>query len=129
MKCCQPLHASGDFALHSARRSATRTLGGFWIGPAAGLSGSTFGRWAHLAAQLLKLAALASCAGHLLSLGNLNSLQLVVGEEFRCWSTKMDRLVYLDGPHRTVSVRLGDTVSFGVSDEPLTVLGLRGRKR
>ncbi len=44
--------------------------------------------------------------------------------------SKMDNAsIYLDGPHRTVSVRLGDTVSFGVSDEPLTVLGLRGRKR
>ena len=36
--------------------------------------------------------------------------------------------LFLDGPYRQISVRLGDAVEFAVSDEPLTVLGLRARK-
>ena len=57
-------------------------------------------------------------------------LRFVVGpkQEISVHSKMDDAAIYLDGPHRVVSVRLGDTVSFGVSDEPLNVLGLRGRR-
>jgi hypothetical protein len=47
----------------------------------------------------------------------------------RCTVTsKMDdSSLFLDGPQRTLSVRLGDEIEFSLSDAPLQVLGLRGR--
>ena len=61
--------------------------------------------------------------------GKYKLLRPVVDEtaEISAQSKMDDACIYLDGPHRTVAVRLGDVVSFGVSDEPLAVLGLRGR--
>ena len=44
--------------------------------------------------------------------------------------SKMDEAkLWLDGPNREISVRLGDVVEFGVSDEPLQVLGLGSKSR
>jgi hypothetical protein len=43
-------------------------------------------------------------------------------------TSKMDEsTLFIDGPQRTISVRLGDEIEFSLSDAPLRVLGLRGR--
>jgi hypothetical protein len=43
-------------------------------------------------------------------------------------TSKMDdSSLFLDGPQRTISVRLGDEIEFALSDAPLRVLGLRSR--
>jgi len=121
--------ATSRYILHVGRRREEQRSSGFWIGPAAGST-----------------AAQHSAGGRILPLGSAN-LQLVVREpyspegkyKFLCFvvgaaqeisvQSKMDDAsFFLDGPHRSVSVRLGDVVSFGVSSEPLTVLGLRGRR-
>jgi len=62
--------------------------------------------------------------------GKFKLLKIIAGKasEITVQSKMDDASLFLDGPHRIVSVRLGDVVSFGVSDEPLNVLGLRGRK-
>jgi hypothetical protein len=36
--------------------------------------------------------------------------------------------VFLDGPYRRLTVRLGDEVCFETSDQPLTVVGLNKRR-
>jgi NAD+ kinase len=121
--------ATSRYILHYGKKQEEQRSSGIWVGPAAGST-----------------AAQHSAGGKVLPLGSSN-LQLVVREpyspsgKFRLLKivagkanqitvqSKMDDAsLFLDGPHRIVSVRLGDVVSFGVSDEPLNVLGLRGRK-
>ena len=50
------------------------------------------------------------------------------GSHLEAQSKMQDASVYLDGPYTRVSVRLGDTVSFQISDDPLTVCGLSRRR-
>jgi len=103
---------------------------GVWIGPAAGST-----------------AAQRSAGGKVLPLAS-RALQLVVrepytpshrryklvkflideGDSVRIDSKMDNASVFFDGPYREVPVRLGDSVSFTASDEPLSVLGLGRRK-
>ena len=104
---------------------------GFWIGPAAGST-----------------AAQRSAGGRVLALGS-RDLQLVVREPYtpqgehyslrraliapgrkltiRCKS--YEARLFLDGPDREARVRRGDVVEFLLAGEPLTVLGIGGRRR
>jgi len=122
--------ATSRYILHVGRRHEEQRSSGFWIGPAAGSTAaqhSAGGRILPLGSANLQLVVREPYSPY----GKYKLLKLVVGEKaLISVQSKMDNAsLYLDGPHRTVSVRLGDLVSFGVSDEPLTVLGLRGRKR
>ncbi|HET9957920.1 MAG TPA: NAD(+)/NADH kinase [Polyangiaceae bacterium] len=103
---------------------------GFWIGPA---SGST--------------AAQRSAGGRVMPLSS-KQLQLVVREPYAPFDQKYrllkkqfspdqtlivhskmdDAMLWLDGPNRQIPIRLGDIVEFGVSDMPLTVLGLSSKR-
>jgi hypothetical protein len=38
-----------------------------------------------------------------------------------------DSSLFLDGPKRSIGVRLGDEIEFALSDAPLEVVGLRAR--
>ena len=40
-----------------------------------------------------------------------------------------DAKLFLDGPYREEAVQIGDEVELKASDEPLTLLGLRARRR
>jgi len=121
--------ATSRYILRLGRHREEQRSSGFWIGPAAGST-----------------AAQHSAGGRILPLRS-TKLQLVVrepyapavkykvlrpliaeGTEVSVQSKMDDASVYLDGPHRVVSVRLGDVATFSASDEPLTVLGLRGHK-
>lgn len=122
--------ATSRYILAYRGRFEEQRSSGFWIGPAAGST-----------------AAQRSAGGRVLPLDS-SSLQFVVREPYMpskkryrlvnllvpssgsldVESKMDDASVFFDGPYRQVSVRLGDHVSFGVSDEPLSVLGL-GRKR
>ena len=122
--------ATSRYILHVGRRREEQRSSGFWIGPAAGSTAaqhSAGGRILPLSSANLQLVVREPYAPH----GKYELLRLMVGEKALISAqSKMDNAsLYLDGPHRTVSVRLGDLVSFGVSDEPLTVLGLRDRRR
>lgn len=121
--------ATSRYILHVGRRHEEQRSSGFWIGPAAGSTAaqhSAGGRILPLGSANLQLVVREPYSPH----GKYKLLKLVVGDKGEISvQSKMDNAsLYLDGPHRTVSVRLGDLVSFGVSDEPLTVLGLRGRR-
>ena len=122
--------ATSRYILHVGRRHEEQRSSGFWIGPAAGSTAaqhSAGGRILPLGSASLQLVVREPYSPY----GKYKLLKLVAGEKtVIAVQSKMDNAsLYLDGPHRTVSVRLGDLVSFGVSDEPLTVLGLRGRNR
>jgi NAD+ kinase len=122
--------ATSRYILHVGRRNEEQRSSGFWIGPAAGSTAaqhSAGGRVLPLGSANLQLVVREPYSPY----GKYQLLKLVVGQKVLISAqSKMDNAsLYLDGPHRTVSVRLGDSVSFGVSDEPLTVLGLRARKR
>ena len=123
--------ATSRYVLEIGKVREDQRSSGFWIGPAAGST-----------------AAQRSAGGRVLPLASKN-LQLVVrepyephGHRFRVRTrlikpsehllvhSKMDEAkLWLDGPNREISVRLGDVVEFGVSDEPLQVLGLGSKSR
>jgi NAD+ kinase len=122
--------ATSRYILQHRRTREEQRSSGFWIGPAAGST-----------------AAQRSAGGQVLALGS-KKLQLVVrepyvpagkryrlvrvlvnpGESLRVESKMDDASVFLDGPYRNVPVRLGDVLTFRVSDEPLLLLGLRERR-
>ena len=121
--------ATSRYILHVGKRKEEHRSSGIWIGPAAGSTAaqrSAGGRILPLSSQDLQLVVREPYSPY----GKFKLLKLIVGgkSEVVLHSKMDDAALYLDGPHRTVSVRLGDVVSFGVSDEPLQVLGLRGRK-
>lgn len=121
--------ATSRYILHVGKRKEEQRSSGFWIGPAAGSTAaqhSAGGRVLPLTSSQLQLVTREPYSPY----GKFKLLKLIVGEadEIVVQSKMDDAALYLDGPHRTVSVRLGDIVSFGVSDEPLNVFGLRARK-
>jgi NAD+ kinase len=122
--------ATSRYILEVGRVREEQRSSGIWIGPAAGST-----------------AAQRSAGGKVLPL-HARELQLVVREPYtpkgkrykiskallgeaeraRVYSKMDDASLFLDGPYRQIGVRLGDAVEFAVSDEPLTVLGLRVRR-
>ena len=121
--------ATSRYILHVGKKKEEQRSSGLWIGPAAGSTAaqrSAGGRILPLSSSDLQLVVREPYSPY----GKYKLLKLVVGSklEVTVQSKMDDAALYFDGPHRTVAVRLGDTVSFGVSDEPLNVLGLRGRK-
>lgn len=122
--------ATSRYIIDQGQAREEQRSSGIWIGPAAGST-----------------AAQRSAGGRVLPLHS-RDLQLVVrepytpsrrpyklvkflipeGESVRIDSKMDNASVFFDGPHREVPVRLGDSVTFKASHEPLTVLGL-GRRR
>lgn len=121
--------ATSRYILHYGKKKEEQRSSGIWIGPAAGSTAaqhSAGGRILPLGSSDLQLVVREPYSPY----GKYQLLKLVIGQasQVTVQSKMDDAALYLDGPHRTVSVRLGDVVSFGLSDEPLNVLGLRGRK-
>lgn len=123
--------ATSRYILRHKRLAEEQRSSGFWVGTAAGST-----------------AAQRSAGGRVLPLVSRN-LQLVVREPYYPWGGKPYRMLrllaepnesivvkskmaeaslFLDGPYEVVRVRLGDVMTFRASDEPLTVLGLGGRR-
>ncbi len=122
--------ATSRYLLSHKRIREEHKSSGFWIGPAAGST-----------------AAQRSAGGRILPLRS-RKLQLVVREPYPSFGRKYrlsrflvspgDRVVaesmmtdacmFLDGPYRRIGFGLGDSASFAVSEEPLVVLGLPGKR-
>jgi NAD+ kinase len=122
--------ATSRYLLEHGREREEQRSSGIWIGPAAGST-----------------AAQRSAGGRVLPLGS-RVLQLVVREPYtpsgrpyrlakllidandsvEVESKMDDAALFFDGPYRHVPVRLGDSVSFCASDEPLVVLGLKKKR-
>ena len=117
------------YILKIGKITETQRSSGIWIGPPAGST-----------------AAQRSAGGRILPITS-RQLQLVVREPYTprgfknalaraiikpnqrvLVTSKMDdSSLFIDGPQRTISVRLGDEIEFALSDTPLQVLGLRAR--
>jgi NAD+ kinase len=121
--------ATSRYILHVGKKKEEQRSSGIWIGPAAGSTAaqhSAGGKVLPLRSANLQLVVREPYSPS----GKFKLLSLVVGKtrEVTVQSKMDDASMFLDGPHRIVGVRLGDVVSFGVSDEPLNVLGLKTRK-
>lgn len=123
--------ATSRYILEIDGDSEEQRSSGVWVGTAAGST-----------------AALRSAGGDVLPFAS-SQIELVVrepysvtGQGFRLHrrildasqklaivSKMRDARLFLDGPHGAFNVGLGQVVSFGVSDEPLTLLGLQDRMR
>jgi NAD+ kinase len=128
--CHETPAAASRYILDGASRTESQVSSGFWVGTAAGSTG-----------------ALHSAGGKVLPLAS-RSLQLVVrepiiaprrryrmtrvmvpeGAEITAISKMHDARIFLDGPYKRASVRLADKVTFSLSDQPISVLGLSERK-
>jgi NAD+ kinase len=122
--------ATSRYILEVGRVHEEQRSSGFWIGTAAGSTG-----------------ALRSAGGRVLPVGS-EKLQLVVREPYavrgvpyrlqrvlvppsarvRVRSKMHDAAMFLDGPYKRISLRLGDVVEFQASDEPLVLLGRRAKR-
>jgi NAD+ kinase len=120
--------ATSRYVLAFGETEEEQRSSGFWVGPAAGST-----------------AAQRSAGGAVLPLTS-DQLQFVVrepytpgggplalargvvtpGERLRAVSKMSDARLFLDGPQAAHVVGLGDALEFRRSDEPLSVLGLRG---
>ncbi|HEY4156544.1 MAG TPA: NAD(+)/NADH kinase [Polyangiaceae bacterium] len=122
--------ATSRYILRLGRLREEQRSSGFWIGPPAGSTAaqhSAGGRVLSLASSKLQLIVREPYAPSGTKYRLLRAL-VEPGEEAFVQSKMDDASLYLDGPHRSLTVRLGDTVAFAASDEPLTVLGLRRRQ-
>ncbi|MEZ4222420.1 MAG: NAD(+)/NADH kinase [Polyangiaceae bacterium] len=126
---CSPA-ATSRYLLSHRRIREEHKSSGFWVGPAAGST-----------------AAQRSAGGRILPLRS-RKLQLVVrepypsfgrryrlarflvepGERVVAESMMHEACMFLDGPYRRIGFGLGDSASFTLSEEPLTVLGLSGKR-
>ena len=121
--------ATSRYILQVGRVTETQRSSGIWIGPPAGSTAaqrSAGGRILPLASRQLQLVVREPYTPR----GRKNALAraIIKPNQRVTVSSKMDdSSLFLDGPQRTISVRLGDEIEFSLSDAPLQVLGLRGR--
>ncbi|HEX4474204.1 MAG TPA: NAD(+)/NADH kinase [Polyangiaceae bacterium] len=128
--CHEVPAAASRYMIRHGRRQEAQISSGCWVGTASGSTG-----------------ALRSAGGVVLPLTS-QQLELVVREPFGGAETPYDmtRLVvepgsdvaivnkmrearlFLDGPFQHVDVRIGERVTFAVSEEPVHVLGLTERR-
>lgn len=122
--------ATSRYILRCDRGQEEQHSSGFWIGPAAGSTGaqrSAGGSVLPLGSKRLQLVVREPYTPPGRSL-KLTRLHVRPGESVRVQSKMDDAALFLDGPYKRIEIFLGDMVTFRVSDEPLTVLGLDPRR-
>lgn len=121
--------ATSRYILHVGRLTETQRSSGIWIGPPAGSTAaqrSAGGRVLPLTSRQLQLVVREPYTPR----GKKNALARAIikpAERVTITSKMDDSSLFLDGPQRTIPVRLGDEIEFWLSDAPLAVLGLRAR--
>jgi NAD+ kinase len=129
--CHRSPAATSRYILKKGKLVEEQKSSGFWIGPAAGST-----------------AAQRSAGGRILPLTSPD-LQLVVREPYTPEGEKLTLVralisdkqdlhvrskiregrLFIDGPHESIEIEMGDRLVFRRSKEPLTVLGLSARRR
>jgi NAD+ kinase len=130
---CHPIPAAASrYILKFGRQSEEQLSSGFWVGTAAGSTGATHsagGEVLPLDSGAIQFVSREPFAG----LGRKQHLTHVIVPEGKLLSivSKMhEASLFLDGPFQRAAVRLGDTVTYRRSDEPIAVLGIEpGRAR
>jgi NAD+ kinase len=121
--------ATSRYILRIGKVTEEQRSSGIWIGPPAGSTAaqrSAGGRVLPLASRQLQLVVREPYTPR----GKKNALARALIKPTQRVSiiSKMDDAsLFLDGPQRTIPVRLGDEIEFFLSDSPLQVLGLRSR--
>lgn len=118
--------ATSDYILRVGRQREEQKSSGVWIGPAAGSTAaihSAGGKILPLTSSKLQFVVREPYVG---GGRNYAILSRVVpeGSKVTLVSKMQSARVFLDGPYRMLSVRLGDRVRFETSRQPLLVLGL-----
>lgn len=122
--------ATSNYILKVGRQKEEQKSSGVWIGTAAGSTGalrSAGGEVLPLISKKLQYVVREPYIGD----GRSHRLvQGLVGEKAHVtvWSKMHQARVFLDGPYRVLSVRLGDEVCFSASQQPLQVLGLQSKR-
>jgi NAD+ kinase len=117
------------YILHIGKVTETQRSSGIWIGPPAGSTAaqrSAGGRILPITSRQLQLVVREPYTPR----GRKNALARAIikpGERCTITSKMDDSSLFVDGPQRTIPVRLGDKIEFALSDMPLQVLGLRAR--
>ncbi|MDF3066994.1 MAG: kinase [Polyangiaceae bacterium] len=117
------------YILHIGKVTETQRSSGIWIGPPAGSTAaqrSAGGRILPITSRQLQLVVREPYTPR----GRKNALARAImkpGERCTITSKMDDSSLFVDGPQRTIAVRLGDKIEFALSDTPLKVLGLRAR--
>jgi len=123
--------ATSRYILQIGKRTEEQRSSGIWIGPPAGSTAaqrSAGGRILPLASRQLQLVVREPYTPR----GKKNALARALiksGERVLIRSKMDDSSLFIDGPQRKISVRLGDEIEFSLSDVPLRVLGLTVRGR
>jgi NAD+ kinase len=120
--------AASRYILRYGRRVEEQVSSGFWVGTAAGSTGamhSTGGKILPLGSKRLELVVREPLAR---SRYRMTRVFVEPGREITAHNKMHDACLFLDGPYRKVTVRLGDQVSFSASEEPVRVLGLTSRR-
>lgn len=121
--------ATSRYILHIGKTTETQRSSGIWIGPPAGSTAaqrSAGGKVLPLASRQLQLVVREPYTPR----GKKNALAraIIKPNQRAVVTSKMDdSSLFLDGPQRTIPVRLGDEIEFSLSDAPLQVLGLPRR--
>lgn len=119
--------ATSRYILSYGRIREEQRSSGLWIGPAPGSTAaqhSAGGRVLPLESRQLQFVV----REPYLAFGRTYRLLREVVEPGHTVSVKskmQSGLIFLDGPYKRIAVRLGEVVTFGLSDEPLQVLGLQ----
>ncbi len=123
--------ATSNYIVRAGRRKEEQKSSGLWVGTAAGSTAairSAGGRILPLTSRRLQMVVREPYVGR----GRMPALvRYVVPETGKLIViSKMELArVFLDGPYRRLTVRLGDEVCFETSRQPLTVVGLGKRRR
>jgi NAD+ kinase len=118
--------ATSDYILRVGRRREEQKSSGLWIGPAAGSTAaihSAGGKILPLSSRKLQFVVREPYSGGGRSYSFLSQV-VPEGDKITIVSKMQSARVFLDGPYRALSVRLGDRVRFETSRQPLSVLGL-----
>ena len=123
--------ATSTYILKVGRRREEQKSSGLWVGPPAGSTAairSAGGKVLPLSARQLQMVVREPYMG---DGRRYQLLRQVVGERAHVSAvSKMESArIFLDGPYRVFSVRLGDEVRFESSRQTLEVLGLSTRRR
>jgi NAD+ kinase len=128
--CHETPAAASRYILHYGRKREEQLSSGFWVGTAAGSTGvvrSAGGRVLPLSSKSLQLVVREPFTG----MGSPYRMTNVVapgGRDIVAVSKMRDACLFLDGPFQRIAVRLGDRIQFGVSEEPIRVLGITERR-
>ncbi len=128
--CHETPAAASRYVLAHGRKREEQVSSGFWVGTAAGSTGalhSAGGKTLPLASRRLQLVVREPFAGDG-SRYRMTRLILEPGREITVTSKMRDARLFLDGPFLKTAIRLGDKLTFAVSEEPINVVGLTSRR-